>query len=93
MRELLRVAELSLFVILILFSFSIYSQASDETLQNIVDKYSNHSSRPNQQGRGQVRIIVSLDIIKAHGGEINVETKEGEGSEFIIQLPTKSSIP
>ena len=27
------------------------------------------------------------DIIKAHGREIKVETKEGEGSEFIIQLP------
>ena len=30
----------------------------------------------------------SYDIIKAHGGEIKVETKEGEGTEFIIQLPT-----
>jgi hypothetical protein len=27
------------------------------------------------------------DIIKAHGGEIKVETKEGIGSEFVIQLP------
>ena len=27
------------------------------------------------------------DIIKAHGGELKVETKEGEGSGFIIQLP------
>jgi light-regulated signal transduction histidine kinase (bacteriophytochrome) len=27
------------------------------------------------------------DIIKAHGGDIRVETKEGEGSEFIIQIP------
>ncbi len=27
------------------------------------------------------------DIIKAHGGEIKVETKEGEGAEFIIYLP------
>ena len=27
------------------------------------------------------------DIVKAHGGEIKVETKEGEGSEFIIHLP------
>ena len=26
------------------------------------------------------------DIVKAHGGEIKVNTKEGEGSEFIIQL-------
>ncbi len=27
------------------------------------------------------------DIIKAHGGELKVETNEGEGAEFIIQLP------
>jgi signal transduction histidine kinase len=26
-------------------------------------------------------------FIKAHGGEINVERKEGKGAEFIIQLP------
>ena len=26
-------------------------------------------------------------IIKAHGGEIKVKTKEGEGTQFIIQLP------
>jgi len=30
---------------------------------------------------------LAYDIVKAHGGEIKVETKEGEGSEFIIQLP------
>ncbi len=24
------------------------------------------------------------DIIKAHGGEIKVKTKQGEGSDFII---------
>ena len=32
-------------------------------------------------------ILTIYDIIKAHGGEIKVETKEGEGSEFIIHLP------
>jgi signal transduction histidine kinase len=32
-------------------------------------------------------LSLSYDIIKAHGGEIQVETKEGEGSEFIIRLP------
>jgi signal transduction histidine kinase len=26
------------------------------------------------------------DIIKAHGGEIKVETKEGEGREFVIEF-------
>jgi signal transduction histidine kinase len=32
-------------------------------------------------------LSLSYDIIKAHGGEIKVESKEGEGSEFIIKLP------
>ena len=32
-------------------------------------------------------IKTTYDIVKAHGGELRVETKEGEGSEFIIQLP------
>ena len=27
------------------------------------------------------------DVIKAHDGEIKVETKENKGTEFIIQLP------
>ena len=34
---------------------------------------------------------LSYDIVKAHGGEIKVETKEDEGSEFIIQLPFNKS--
>ena len=29
----------------------------------------------------------SYDNGKTHGGELKVETKVGEGSEFIIQLP------
>ncbi|MGH2564671.1 MAG: sensor histidine kinase [Ginsengibacter sp.] len=32
-------------------------------------------------------LSLSYDVIRAHGGEIKVETKEGEGSEFIILLP------
>ncbi len=30
---------------------------------------------------------MSYDIIKVHGGELKVNTKEGEFAEFIIQLP------
>ncbi len=47
----------------------------------------NHSTtKPTGQGTG-LGLSLSYDIIKAHGGEIKVETKEGEGVEFIIQLP------
>ena len=38
------------------------------------------------QGTG-LGLSLSYDIVKAHGGELKVETKEGEGTEFIIQLP------
>ena len=35
----------------------------------------------------RVGSILGYDIVKAHGGELKVETKEGEGSEFMISLP------
>jgi two-component system NtrC family sensor kinase len=44
------------------------------------------TTKPTGQGTG-LGLSLSYDIIKAHGGEIKVETKEGEGAEFIIQLP------
>lgn len=31
----------------------------------------------------------NYDIVKAQGGELKVETKEGGGSTFVIQIPTK----
>jgi signal transduction histidine kinase len=56
--------------------------------QNIVDKIFQpfFTTKPAGEGTG-LGLGLSYDIIKAHGGEIKVETKEGEGTEFIIQLP------
>jgi signal transduction histidine kinase len=45
------------------------------------------TTKPTGQGTG-LGLSLSYDIIKAHGGELKVNTKEGEGSEFIVQLPT-----
>jgi signal transduction histidine kinase len=44
------------------------------------------TTKPTEQGTG-LGLSLSYDIIKAHGGELKVQTKEGEGAEFIIQLP------
>jgi signal transduction histidine kinase len=53
------------------------------------------TTKPTGQGTG-LGLSLSYDIVKAHGGELQVETKEarpddpvgrGEGSEFIIYLP------
>ena len=46
------------------------------------------TTKPTGQGTG-LGLSLSYDIIKAHSGEIKVESKEEVGSEFIIQLPTE----
>ena len=45
------------------------------------------TTKPTGQGTG-LGLSLSYDIVKAHGGELKVETKEGEGSEFVISLPS-----
>jgi two-component system, NtrC family, sensor kinase len=56
--------------------------------QKVVDKIFQpfFTTKPTGQGTG-LGLSLSYDIVKAHGGELKVETKQGEGSEFIIQLP------
>jgi signal transduction histidine kinase len=56
--------------------------------QKILDKIFQpfFTTKPAGQGTG-LGLSLSYDIIKAHGGEIKVETKEGEGTEFNIWLP------
>jgi two-component system, NtrC family, sensor kinase len=55
--------------------------------QNIIDKIFQpfFTTKPTGQGTG-LGLSLAYDMVKAHGGEIKVETKEGEGSEFMIQL-------
>ncbi|MEO8766206.1 MAG: ATP-binding protein [Ginsengibacter sp.] len=55
---------------------------------DIVDKIFQpfFTTKPTGQGTG-LGLSLSYDIIKAHGGEIKVETREGEFAEFIIHLP------
>ncbi|MFN3997536.1 ATP-binding protein [Algoriphagus sp.] len=44
------------------------------------------TTKPTGSGTG-LGLSLSYDIVKAHGGELRVETKEGEGSTFTIILP------
>jgi ligand-binding sensor domain-containing protein/signal transduction histidine kinase len=56
--------------------------------QKVLDKIFQpfFTTKPTGQGTG-LGLSLSYDIVKAHGGELKVETKEGGGSEFTIQLP------
>ena len=55
--------------------------------QNVLDKIFQpfFSTKPTGQGTG-LGLSISYDIIKSHGGELKVETAEGEGTTFVIYL-------
>jgi signal transduction histidine kinase len=57
-------------------------------LPKVVDKIFQpfYTTKPTGQGTG-LGLSLAYDIVKAHGGEIKVMSKEGEGSEFDIVLP------
>jgi two-component system NtrC family sensor kinase len=68
--------------------------------QKVVDKIFQpfFTTKPTGQGTG-LGLSLSYDIVKAHGGELKVETKEArpddpvgrrEGAEFIVQLPAST---
>jgi len=56
--------------------------------QKVLDKIFQpfFTTKPTGQGTG-LGLSLSYDIVKADGGEIKVDTAEGEFTEFVIQLP------
>jgi signal transduction histidine kinase len=56
--------------------------------QKVVDKIFEpfFTTKPTGEGTG-LGLSLSYDIIKAHDGELKVETKENEFAEFVITLP------
>jgi len=59
--------------------------------QKIIDKIFQpfFTTKPSGQGTGLGLSLCYEIITKVHGGELLVETKEGEGTAFIIHLPLK----
>ena len=56
--------------------------------EKVVDKIYQpfFTTKPSGQGTG-LGLSLSYEIIKTHGGEIKVETREGEYANFIVILP------
>jgi two-component system NtrC family sensor kinase len=56
--------------------------------QKIIDKIFQPFFTTKRTGDGTgLGLSLSYDIVKAHGGEIKVDTEENIGSEFLIKLP------
>lgn len=64
----------------------------DGLLGHIFDKfYRSHRSSKSVGGTG-LGLYIAKTIIEAHGGQIWVKTKEGEGSTFGFTIPTYESV-
>lgn len=62
---------------------------SEQNLNNIFDPF--FTTKPKAKGTG-LGLSVSLGIIRQHGGDVQVESKIGEGTTFTVLLPI-SKIP
>nr|NQU89374.1 GHKL domain-containing protein [Bacteroidota bacterium] len=60
----------------------------DDIMDKILQPF--FTTKKGTEGTG-LGLSISHDIVKAHGGELKVETKGGEGTKFIIVLPFKSN--
>jgi two-component system NtrC family sensor kinase len=61
-----------------------------DTLEKIFDPF--FTTKDVGQGTG-LGLSISYGIIKKHGGDIQVTSIPGKGSEFTILLPVESSLP
>ena len=62
---------------------------SSTDLPNIFDRFYRVSSdRSRKKGGSGLGLAIALAIVKAHGGDIQVKSKLGEGSVFTIKIPS-----
>lgn len=56
---------------------------SDDTLRHLFEPY----RTTKKDGGHGLGLMLSQRIVRAHGGEIDVESKSGDGTRFIVRLP------
>lgn len=61
----------------------------EDELPKVFEKY--HQANTGVKGYG-LGLNISKQIINAHGGEMTVESKEGEGSQFSFTIPVKGDM-
>ncbi len=59
---------------------------SQEDIDKIFNKYFSAAKKFRKIGTG-LGLYLALQIVKSHGGELTVESEEGEYTEFMIKLP------
>ena len=61
-------------------------QVSKENIDRIFHKYYSAAKKFRKIGTG-LGLYLALQIVKAHNGDLTVESEEGEFTEFCIKIP------
>jgi signal transduction histidine kinase len=61
---------------------------ASEQLPHVFDKYFQIGEQARSKGAG-LGLTIAHDVVEAHGGEVSVESVEGQGTTFRIELPTE----
>jgi len=59
-----------------------------EELPRVFERF--HQVDPNRAGAG-LGLAIAREIVRAHGGDIEVRSVSGMGTEFIVSLPAKET--
>ncbi|MBR0132924.1 MAG: hypothetical protein IJM14_07580, partial [Lachnospiraceae bacterium] len=65
---------------------------SEEAQKHIFDRfYRVDKARARQTGGTGLGLAIANDVVKLHGGEIKVFSREGMGTSFTVRLPINSN--
>lgn len=80
----LSIGEIPKFIVIKVKDFG--AGISKEDIDKIFNKYFSAAKKFRKIGTG-LGLYLALQIVKSHGGELTVESEEGEYTEFTIKLP------
>src|SRR6185503_4803335 len=63
-----------------------------DVLPTLFQRYARAPERQSPVAGTGLGLMIVREIVEAHGGAVDVESKEGQGSTFIARLPVASPV-